>query len=348
MSPADNNPEFLAPRDALELQLAQIWEELLDRRPIGVNENFFELGGDSLLAMSLLVQIAQQTGYNLPVGGILQAPTIERLAATLRQESDPADWSPMVPIQSEGPKLPIFCVHPAGGNVLCYLELSRHLGKEQPFYGLQAPGIDGIREPLEQVEEMGAEYVEAVRRIQPRGPYAVAGWSAGGVVAYEMAQQLRASGEEVRLLAIIDSGILYAFAVMTTVFPKEELGLFDTLRLPAVEQLSQFRRRTAPARLIPEDAHEELAGRIYRLFVTNMRAVLSYQAKPYDGEVTVFQASEKFVRSRHQPYGEWSRLCDEVRLQMVPGNHLTLIHAPHVNQLAAKLGNCLDGKPSDN
>ena len=343
MPEADDKRGSLAPRDALELQLTQIWEDLLDRRPVGVDEDFFELGGDSILAMSLLARITQQTGYDLPVGGLLKATTVEKLAKALRQECDAANWSPMAPIQTEGSRPPFFCIHPAGGNVLCYLQLSQHLGKGQPFFGLQASGIDGIREPLATAEEMAAEYVEAIRQVQPHGPYYLGGWSVGGVLAYETAQQLRASGEEVVALAVIDSGILYAFAVMTTVFPKEELGLFDTLRLPAAEQLAHFRQRTAPARLIPEDASEKLAGRIYRVFVANMRAILSYRPRPYAGKLTLFQASEYFVRTRHSPHQEWSELCDEVALHSIPGNHLTLIHEPHVGDLARKLGSCLNG-----
>jgi aryl carrier-like protein len=129
----------IAPRDALELQLTYIWEDLLDQRPIGVDADFFQLGGDSLLAMSLLARIVQETGYTLPAGGIFQAPTIEKLARVLRLDSNPDEWSALVPIQTEGTKLPFFCIHPGGGNVLCYLQLSRRLGPGRPFYGWNPP-----------------------------------------------------------------------------------------------------------------------------------------------------------------------------------------------------------------
>ncbi len=302
-----------------------------------MHQNFFELGGDSIAAMSLLARIVQETGHNVPVAGLLKAPTVALLALALRQESDGASWSPMVPIQTEGSKPPFFCVHPAGGNVLCYLRLSQYLGKDQPFYGLQAQGIDGLREPLCEVETMAAEYVEAVRRVQPHGPYALGGWSFGGVAAYEMGQRLLADGEEVRLLAILDSGVIYAFAVMTAAFSDDGLGLLDVLRMPEGEQLTQFRRRTAVARLIPEDADDALARRIYRVFVANVRAMLNYRAEPYPGKLTLFQGTEPFVQNGRNPYQEWSRLCDAVDLVKVPGNHLTLVHEPHLKQLAAEL-----------
>ena len=324
---------YVAPRNAIEHQLARIWEDLLDRRPIGVEENFFEAGGDSILAMSLLARIAHELGCNLPPAGILQAATIEKLAVALRQGARPEDWSPLVPIQAEGGKPPFFCVHPGGGNVLCYLQLSKQLGADRPFYGLQCPGVDGVLQPVAQAEQMARQYVAAIRQVQPRGPYAVGGWSVGGVFAYEIAQQLRAAGEQVRLLAILDSGILYACALLTAIFPKGDTGILDVLRMASPEQIGEFRRRSAPARLIPDNADDEFALRLFRLFASNMRAVLEYQAQPYAGPLALFQAAESLVKPRFEPRHEWARLCDQVEVQIVPGNHLNMIHEPHVQVL---------------
>lgn len=331
----------IAPRDALELKLVGIWEDLLGRHPIGVNEDFFNLGGDSVLAMSLLARVSQETGYLLPAGGIFSAPTVERLAASLRAGSAPDLWSPLVPMQTAGVRPPFFCVHPGGGNVLCYLQLSRHLGSDQPFYGLQAPGVDGIREPLTSVEEMAEEYVAAIREVRPEGPYSLGGWSVGGVVAYEMAQQLRTAGEDIASLVVIDSGVLYAIAIVTALFPKGQPGVLDLLRQPSAEQLAGFRIRSAAAKLVPDEADDELAGQIFQLFAANMRAVLNYRPKPYDGRIDLLQADRRIVRERFQPYGEWSGLCGDVCLQVVPGDHLTMIHEPHVVELADRLKRCL-------
>lgn len=332
---------YVGPRDALELQLTQIWEDLLNRRPIGVDQDFFLLGGDSLLAMSLLARIVQDTGCSLPPAGIFQAPTIEKLARALRAEAHPGVWSPLVPIQPQGSRPPFFCVHPGGGNVLCYLQLSQHLGPEQPFFGLQCPGVDGVREPLTSAADMAREYVAAIQLAFPHGPYALGGWSVGGVLAYEMAQQLRQAGQRVSLLALLDSGVLYAWALLSALYPKGETGLFEMLRLPSAQQLAEFRRRCAPARLIPEHADDLLAGRILRLFAANIRAVIQYQARPYPGPVTLFRAREALVKERSNPYREWTRLCEQVVLHEVPGNHLTMIHEPHVSGLAECLRQCL-------
>jgi thioesterase domain-containing protein/aryl carrier-like protein len=323
--------------------LVRIWEDLLERHPVGLDEDFFQLGGDSVLAMSLLARVIQETGYALPAGGIFQARTIEKLAELLREGCAPEDWSPMVAIQPEGTRTPFFCVHPGGGNVLCYLQLSRHLGTDQPFYGLQAPGLDGICQPLSSIEEMAERYVTAIRRSHPQGPYALGGWSVGGVVAYEMAQRLRAAGQEVRMLAIIDSGVLYAIAVLMAMFPKGGPGAFDIMRQPADDQLADFRVRSAAAKLIPDQADEKLAGRIHRLFVSNMRAVFNYHPSRYEGRISVLQAEERLVRDRFDPAREWSQRCAHVATYTVPGDHLSMLHEPHVGSLAAALRRALDG-----
>jgi len=295
-----------------------------------------------MLAMSLLAHIVQETDRNLPVAGLMNSRTIERLAAMLGEDDGGNGWSPLVPLQTEGTKRPFFCVHPAGGNALCYLQLSRLLGKDQPFYGLQAPGIDSTREPLTTIEDMAEEYIVAIRQVQPHGPYNIGGWSYGGVLAYDIAQKLRAAGEEVACLAILDAGVLYAFAVLRTVLPERDLGIFDTMRLPVGEQVAVFRERTAAARLIPDEADEDLAARIFRLFVINTKSMIKYRPDPYDSRISLFQAREDFVKTRHRPYGEWTRICENVELHEVPGNHLTMIHEPHIRELATKLGAALD------
>jgi pimeloyl-ACP methyl ester carboxylesterase len=170
-----------------------------------VKDDFFNLGGDSLSAVRLMLEIEQHFGQKLSLATLFPSSTIEHLASILRQATGSRLSSPLVAIQPSGAKPPFFCVHPIGGNVLCYLDLARHLGEDQPFYGLQASGIDGEGEPKSRIEGMAGYYIEAIREIQPQGPYLLGGWSFGGVVAFEMAQQLHSSGEQVALLALIDS-----------------------------------------------------------------------------------------------------------------------------------------------
>ena len=202
----EHEAAFVAPRDALELRIGRLWEDVLNTRPIGITDNFFERGGHSLLAVRMMSQLSRQIGRELPLALILQKQTVQALAAFLRQEIEPQDTSPLIAIQPHGRKPPFFCVHPAGGGIICYSALSRHLGVEQPFYGIQTPGLDGVAQPpLTQIESMAARYIEELRGVQSEGPYMLGGWSLGGVIAFEMAQQLRGQGFEVSLLALFDS-----------------------------------------------------------------------------------------------------------------------------------------------
>jgi amino acid adenylation domain-containing protein len=195
----------LAPRDSLELELVRIWEDLLGVFPIGVRDDFFTVGGHSLQAVRLLGRIRASFGRDLPLSALFQGGTVEGLATLLRQGAAPAHRAPLVPIQETGARPPLFCIHPIGGNVFCYLELARQLDPDQPLYGLQSPDPLPGGGRLATVEAMAAHYLEALRRHTPAGPYQLAGWSFGGVVAFEMARQLAAGGEEPAPLLLLDS-----------------------------------------------------------------------------------------------------------------------------------------------
>jgi thioesterase domain-containing protein/acyl carrier protein len=201
----ESKPTYLAPRDRIETQLVKIWEKVLNLQPIGIQDNFFELGGHSLLAVQLFAQIEKTYSKNLPLATLVSAPTIEKLAKVLNQEGESTTWSSLVPIQPNGSKIPLFCIHAVGGNVLTYVDLSRHLGLDQPVYGLQARGIDGKGEFHQTIKEMAAHYIPEILSFYPEGPYLLAGLSGGGVIAYEIAQQLISQGRQVNLVALFDT-----------------------------------------------------------------------------------------------------------------------------------------------
>ncbi|MBN3878012.1 amino acid adenylation domain-containing protein [Nostoc sp. JL23] len=196
---------FIPPRTSTESTLAKIWAEVLNIEHVGIYDNFFDLGGDSLLTVRLMKQIHKHFERELPLSSLFLNPTIESLATSLSSQGDSLPWSPLVPIQPAGSSPAFFCVHPIFGVVFPYYELAQNLGKNQPFYGLQPIGLDGESSPLTRIEDMAAHYIEALRRVQPKGPYFLGGWSFGGWVAFEMAQQLQKSGEEVALLAVLDT-----------------------------------------------------------------------------------------------------------------------------------------------
>lgn len=198
-------PAQSAPSTVLELQLARLWEGLLGVEPVGVLDDFFELGGDSMAAAELVAVLERRYGVALSLDRLLPGLTVTRLARLLSAAEPSRSGSPLVPIQPEGSAPPFFCVHPSGGSVLCYLDLSRLLGTGQPFYGLQGPDPRSGREPFERVEEMAAAYLAAIREGGFQGPWHLGGYSFGGCVAFEMARQLVAAGEDPPFLALLDT-----------------------------------------------------------------------------------------------------------------------------------------------
>jgi acyl carrier protein len=193
---------FMKARSVLEMQLVNVWERLLNVQRVGTQDNFFELGGTSLLAVRLFNEIEKLTGKSLPIEVLFRAPTIEQLADILRQEGWSTPWSSLVPIQPAGSRLPLFCTHARTGHILFLRDLPRHLGPDQPVYGLQAQGLDGKEPPRSRVEDMAADYIKEIRSLQPEGPYLLAGMCLGGMIAFEMAQRLQAQGQKTTLIAM--------------------------------------------------------------------------------------------------------------------------------------------------
>ena len=209
-APGPERPElerpFLPPRDPSELELARIWERAFRLERIGVDDDFFELGGHSLIAGRVFAEIRKSFGKDLPPTILLRAPTIGQLATFLGGEYESLEWTSLVPIQREGTHPPLFCMHAGAGTILYYHDLARVLGPEQPVYGLQAQGIYGERPPHAEIEEMAAHYLREIRTVQPEGPYYLAGFCFGGLLAFAVALRLRREGSEVALLASFDGG----------------------------------------------------------------------------------------------------------------------------------------------
>jgi amino acid adenylation domain-containing protein len=335
--------EFVAPRDEIESKLLQIWENLLSVRPIGVRHDFFELGGHSLLAARLMAQIGREFHINVPIATLFQARTVEQLASIIRDRGWKPTWSSLIAIQTKGSRSPFFCVHGIGGNVLGFYELSTHLGSTQPFYGLQAQGLDGAIAPHTRVEDMAAHYVEEIRKLQPHGPYFLGGLSFGGAIALEMAQQLRGQGQQVGLLALFDT---YAGKSKS----KSSL-LLKFLRLPMQRKTMYVTQKT-------RSTVHGIWRWFYRLslprVLRNVRAAHQvahsrYVMRRYDGAVTLFVPFDPSLRSSEDPKADWQEYAPHVEVEEIPGDHLTLLDEPHVGVLAQRLALCLEkaqGQPS--
>src|SRR5579875_1150254 len=353
---------FVAPRDPLELQLAQIWENLLGISPIGVTDNFFDLGGHSLLAVRLMAQIRAQFGRALPLSTLFQAVTIEQLAHILRQQTNSLLHSPVVALQRNGSKRPFFCIHPIGGSVFAFAALAPHLGPGQPFYALQAPGLDGEQEPYTDLEAMAAHYIDAIRAVQSQGPYLLGGWSFGGIVAFEIAQQLyEQDGDSgnVALLALLDSQVLLHDekaetddAALVVKFARDLGGSFatnlqvsyDAIRpLGLDDQLSYILDKVKSLNLLPSDLGVPQIRNLFQVFKANATAVLNYIPHAYPGCLTLFKASEQHLEGDQGAPMDWHELASGgVEVHMIPGNHYTMMREPHVRTLADRLKHSLN------
>ena len=346
----------MAPRDDLELQLTGLWEEVLGIRPIGITDNFFELGGHSLLAVRLFALIDKRMGKRLPLAALFRGATIEGLAEIVRQNSLSETPSSLVPIQPDGNKRPLFLVHPAGGHVFPFLGLAQCLGLDQPCYGLQARGVENGQEPHTRIEDMAACYVEAIQSVQPEGPYLLGGWSMGGEIAFEMAQQLHARGQRVALLALLDARIPSTaenvadedFEAMLMADVVRYFGLSSDFSeslalLPQDELLARVLEHGKRAGLIPADIEASQAHRLIELCKSDFRASRNYVLHRYPGRVTLFKASENLSGDPIDPTLGWSDWAEGgVDVQIVPGNHATMVYKPNVETLAEKLAACIE------
>lgn len=354
---------YISPRDEIELRLTRIWEKLLDVHPIGVNDDFFELGGHSLLAVRLAAAVQKEFQQLLPLSELIKGATIGNCAHILRQKQpELLERSSLVAIQPRGMRKPFFCVHPAGGNVLCYYELANNIGSEQPFYGLQARGITANHEPHIALEEMAADYLADVRSFQPEGPYSLGGWSYGSVVAFEMAQQLRRQGQEVGMLALIDPpevGLSDGYR------SKDDLEFIGNLAeiIASIYRIRIQVRKDELQHLTPKERIDYLVEKlrladphippdmIHHLMMewrNNVSLLDRYRAKKYHGPITFFQASETRrgameMRGMSDLTRGWNKFTsDPLDVYVIPGNHWTIMAKPNLTILGDQLRTCLE------
>jgi len=356
---APTTKNYVPPRNSQELQLVKMWEDILGVKSVGVCSNFFELGGHSLLAVRLMNRIEQELGQSLPLSTLFQSSTVEQLAGILTKEQVVYNHSPLVPIQPKGSQLPIFCVHPAGGTVFCYLELAQLLGKEQPFYGLQCLGQVEGEEPLTSVEDMAAVYQKALREVQPKGPYILMGWSFGGMVALEIANNLLTEGEQVAFLGLIDT-------YTPSQLPDEEqlsenvevvLELFGgNLSLPweelrelsQEEQVTLIWQQARQANLVYPDFEATQLERLLHIMKLNHKAMRNYSLPTYPGVITLFRAEAGSVAVSQEVVGVdttlgWKEVAIAgVEINTVPGYHEYMVHQPNVAILANQLQSCIE------
>lgn len=355
----ETTSNFVLPRDTLELKLAEIWEEVLNVYPLGVKDNFFELGGYSLLAIRLISKIQQQFERDLPLTTLFASPTIEQLANFIRQGSNPSPWSPLVAIQEDGLKPPLFFMPGGGGTVVYLYHLAHYLGKDQPFYGLQARGLDGESLPHTRIDEIAAYNIQAMRTIQPQGPYFLGGHSFGSFIAFEMATQLHSSGEKVALLALMDTpaniisthddaelnDTMYLINLAKNIesFTSEKFPIsYEAFQqLNYEEQLNYVLEWLKIINIFPAEAKLKQLRGYLQVFKANEQTVYQPQSI-YPGQITVFKATENknFGDDVFMGWDEFSSL--PIKSELICANHISMMTEPHVQTLAKNLKICLD------
>jgi amino acid adenylation domain-containing protein len=343
--------ELVKPKDATEARLVNIWENVLGMRPIGITQDFFDLGGHSLLAVRLMTRIEESFGTKLALATLLQARTVEQLAVVIRQGAPVSSWSSLVPIQVGGSNPPFFCVHGAGGVVIRFYELAQYLGPEQPVYGLQARGLDG-RQPCDsRVEDMAEHYLEEIRRVQPRGPYLLGGYSLGGMVAFEMAQRLIAEGNEQVLVVLFDTFCTpQANGSNGTGNGAESLRQSLLAAWQKLAQASTAEKWQAVKRVavtVKDGVHRHVSDLTLPRSLKTVRkalgmAVNSYIPRAYPGRLILFRSRYKPLTQLRDPHAAWSRYAGQgLEICEVEGNHENILLEPQVRSVAHELKNYL-------
>jgi thioesterase domain-containing protein/acyl carrier protein len=316
---------FRAPHTAQETELQKIWQEILDIQPLGVRDNFFDLGGDSLAAVEVLTRIEHTFQVNLPPDVFIQAPTIEHLANILGQREHTSLYSPLVAIQPRGSKPPFFCVPGYSGNVLRFRSLGSYFAPDQPLYGLRDPRLEHKSVSFTQIEDIAPYYVEALLTHQPQGPYYIGGYSFGCLVALEIAQQLQKAGHQVNALVFLDLPRSCRpqrprLAARISLLVKQK-GLSATGKT-VMRRLTLLTKRFTPNAVLPLSLSE-----------ANFLAQTTYAPRVYTGRAIFFHTQN----NRDTPRMWENLIAGEIEVHEIPGDHETMLYEPHVQILAEKL-----------
>jgi thioesterase domain-containing protein/acyl carrier protein len=336
---------YEAPTSQLEMDLVAVWEKVMERRPIGVTDDFFDMGGQSLLALRILAEIEKIVGVPIPLAAFAQARTIQKMAHYLGEQGL---WSHLVPIQPKGKKYPFFCVPPSVSTAMIFNDLAKHLGEDQPFYGLDFSGMNGESQPQNNVNVMAEQNLAEIRTLQPNGPYFLGGMCFGGMVAYEMAQQLVAQNQPVAFLGILDSSFAprqsrdissYIFTVMKIINDK----IFQNRLSLGPRYLGQ--------RIRKHHTDTTIEQQLLRVSEAHIYARMQYTSSPYPGIITLF-STERQIAPKARALWQKATLLP-LEIVPIPGGHgqrhlkryrsqFPFIDEPNVNYLAEQLSFHLD------
>ncbi|ACC76009.1 acetoacetate--CoA ligase [Paraburkholderia phymatum] len=343
-------------REQLECHLQALWERLFGFAPVARDDNFFELGGNSLLAARLLADVQQSTGHRMPIATLLIAPTISRLAGIIR-DGAPQPMSPILVPVCAGTGTPLFLVHGLSGSVMECWALVQALRSPRPVFGLQARGIDGGETAQQRIEDMAACYIDQMRTVQPDGPYSVTGYSLGGLIAFEIAQQLRRAGDQVELLCLLDPYVYERWLpwsarmhhwygrirgqwrkLRTVPAPRVIAYLADRLIVGADHVQMRFGHK----RLRPDATTAAFPPALRQVRETLALSMTRYRPLPYDAGPILYVRATSRLDEHGDPMLLWRRVArGGLAIVEVPGSHDDLVVEPNLRIVAALLDNAL-------
>jgi len=354
-----NSQPFTAPTSPTEKVLDNIWTALLGIDKLSIYDDFFELGGHSLIAVSMMAKIEQQLGRKVPLAALLQHSTIQALATLLDDAQETKFRESLVPIKTTGNKPPLYLIHGGGLHVLMFQTLAANMDEEQPIYALQAKGLNGDGKALNRIEDMAVHYITEIERIQPNGPYALAGYSFGGLIAFEMAKQLKVANKEVLMLSVFDTIIKpeltdfdYSFSEkITTLGKKVAWNLKDMVSHPKdnlsyrkyvyQRRINNWKFKLFQGKKQQDDANNNQLESLINQ--SNFEAWNNYKITPYSGDLHLFRAEEQrfFIEDRN--FLGWKPFIKgKIHILDVPGDHLSLFNPPNGKTFAKILQNLLN------
>jgi amino acid adenylation domain-containing protein len=349
---------LVAPRSEIEHELVAIWQDVLSQSPIGVMDNFFDLGGDSIAGLRLISRIRKRFDKDVPLGVLFEGGTIAQLASVIESDQQ-YGYRALVPLHTGGTKSPLFLVHPLGGHVFCYTQFAQQFGTDRPLYALQARGFREGEDPFPSIEEMAAHYVREVTDFQPQGPYHLGGWCLGGTVAFEMARQLTARGEDVAQVVVISSSVLQSHPDFAPAMANDDTRLLmhifghnlplsvDELRkLSPDEQLALIFAEAKTANVLRSDIQSlDQARRLIQIYKAHAGASLRYAWPAYSGPVVLFKGEEDHLPDTPQGDMGWGLVAPiDLQVRVVPGNHYTILVQPNVAIMSQQIRALMDDK----
>ncbi len=341
---------YSPPRNKTELDFCTIWGQLFNRNKIGIHDNFFDLGGKSLLAIELFSTIEKELGIVFSPSILFKHPTIATLVASLSELTDSSkDVKVIVPLRKGSQRAPLFCVHGGGAHVFFYKSLTTHLPEDQPVYSIQPPGLNGQATPFPNtIEAMASHYIQAIKTIQDQGPYHLLGTCFSNAVVLEMANQLQAEGAEIKSLFIIDSAPVHLFGNDTDGKRKTLTRFYDMLKRGDYKRIQRkikgrFIKKEMPPTI--DTTLESSNEKHLRLTIDSLNKLYAdYHWKAFNGKIYFIRSSEFHDRSdKNYHLVQWNKLAKKgVDLHVVSGHHLTLFDEPEVQGLADKINECIN------